>query len=197
MRVDTVNAAGSELLDPDSGLWRGKGEAVNLAPVPLQAQATRYIRNTWREREYGRTSQASLAAQRKGETLFLRLEWPDDARPNGEFGDAAGVLFPIDGKGVPATLGDFEAPLVLWYWQDGRLEPLTYKTHGPGVFAREETNNIEAAARLSGHRWSLVLSGPIGTATDGKIAVAIWNGSNEERAGLAAVTAQWLPLDLD
>lgn len=196
MRADLVQVTGTELADPSSDHWRDKGEDVTLTPVPLQAQPTQYIRTAWREREYGRTRSVKVAAKRTDETLFVRLEWPDDPEPNAEFSDAAGVLFPVGGTGVPATLGDFEAPLSLWYWEDGRDQPLTYRACGAGIFATQEMGDIEASALLNEDLWSLVLSGPIGIAQDGKIAVAIWNGSNEERAGLAAVTPQWLSLEL-
>jgi len=196
MRADIVNVASAELTNPNSAQWSDMGENVTLAPVPLQAQPTQYIRTAWSDRQYGRTAEVQVAALRNEERLFLRLEWSDDPVPNSEFNDAAGVLFPTDGAGAPATLGDFEAPLSLWYWEDGRQQPLTYKARGAGLFAREDAYNIEASALLNEDRWSLVLSGPLGIAEDGKIAVVIWNGSNEERAGLAAVTPEWVALEL-
>ena len=85
-----------------------------------------------------------------------------------------------------------EDPLELWYWAEDRDEPISLVAKGPGVFSRNGATPIEATASLDGGRWRVVLAGPLASLTSEKhLGIAVWNGSNEERAGLAAVSA-WL-----
>lgn len=195
MKVANV-AAGYELADPRAAAWDDvPGESVQLAPVPLAAQPNEYIRTKWANKPYGATPAASVAAASDGERLYVRLEWTDDAIPNGEFQDGAAVLFANGLDGALATLGAPESPLTLWYWEDRRPAPLALQSTGPGVFRKQGDGGLAAQSGLRDGRWSVVLSGPA-TASNGRVGVAVWNGSNEERAGLAAVSRQWLPLEL-
>jgi hypothetical protein len=42
----------------------------------------------------------------------------------------------------------------------------------------------------------LVLQGDLDTALSaGRMGVAIWDGSNDERAGIGAVSSDWIPLE--
>lgn len=184
--------------DPAWAGWDALGaEQVSLAPVALEAQPTEYIRETWKDRDYGQTAQARLAAASDGDRLYLRVEWADDERPNGEFQDAVSAVFPTNGSGVLATLGDADKPLALWFWEHGRPTPLRLISSGPGVVRKDEDGQLGASGVLSDGSWTVVLSGPAAIAQKGKVALAVWNGSNEERAGLAAVSREWLPLELD
>jgi DMSO reductase family type II enzyme heme b subunit len=196
MKVPRVT--GGALADPASPGWAGVEAArVALGPVPLAAQPTAYIREGWKDREYGTTAEAQVSAATDGERLYVRIEWADDPQPNGEFQDAASAIFPVDGGGALGTLGDAGRPLDLWFWEDGRTGPVRLVARGPGVFQKDDAGGISAAGQLDGGRWSLVVSGPAAAVDAGQLGLAIWNGSNEERAGLAAVSREWLPLELD
>jgi len=186
---------GSGLSDPAAAGWKDQAaETVALSPVPLAAQPNAYIQEAWKGREYGRTGEASVAAASDGEKLYVRLEWADDAQPNGEFKDAAGALFPLNGSGSPETMGSEDSPVGVWFWEDGRPEALEIESSGPGVFRRKE-GAVEGAGALVGGRWVVVLSGPASAAAGGRLGVAVWNGSNDERAGLAAVSREWVTLE--
>ncbi len=185
-----------KLADPASAEW-GSVDAVrvSLAPVALEAQPTEYIREAWKDRDYGQTAEAAVKAATDGERLYIRVEWADDPAPNREFQDAVGAVFPTNGSGVLATLGDDDKPLALWFWENGRPGPLNLRSHGPGVFRKEDGPALAATGALADGRWSVVLSGPASIAAKGKVGLAVWNGSNDERAGLAAVSREWLPLE--
>ena len=196
MKVSKVSAPAAELADPAAAVWRGvASESVNLAPVALAAQPTEYIREAWANKAYGRTPKAMVAAASDGQRLYLRLEWEDDEQPNGEFQDAVAGVFPTNGDGALATLGDAQKPLAVWYWEQGRPGPLNLTARGPGVFRKGDSAALSANGALNERRWSVVISGPAAAAKAGKVGVAVWNGSNEERAGLAAVSRDWLKLE--
>lgn len=184
---------GTDLSSPAAAGWQGAArEAVKLAPVPLAAQPTAYVRTKWATRPYGTTPEAAVSVATDGQKVFVRIEWADDGKPNGEFADAAAVVVG-DGAAPAATFGDAAHPVSLWYWEDGRGEARALKATGPGVFHPDAADGVKASAELVGGRWSVVLSGP--AAAGKNIGVAVWNGSNEERSGLAAVTPDWIQLD--
>ncbi|MCC7366275.1 MAG: hypothetical protein IT303_18100 [Dehalococcoidia bacterium] len=192
MKVARLNG---ELADPAAPAWGGaEAVSITLGPVPIGAQPTAYIREAWAGRSYGTTGAATLAAASDGERLYLRLEWPDGATPNGEFQDAVAAMFPAGGDAPVATMGDHDRPVELWFWENGR-GPLRLTSRGPGVVRKEAADGVAARGDLAGGRWSVVLSGPKPAA--GKpVGVAVWDGSNDERAGLAAVSQEWLQLEL-
>src|SRR5690606_7463453 len=113
-----------------------------------------------KDRDYGRTPDARVAAATDGNRLYLRIDWEDDPRPNGEFQDAVGAIFPTNGTGVLATLGTDDKPLGLWFWEHGRPAPLALLSRGPGVFRRDDGNQLAAQGVLNDGRWSVVISGP-------------------------------------
>ncbi|HEY5475833.1 MAG TPA: ethylbenzene dehydrogenase-related protein [Tepidiformaceae bacterium] len=196
MKVSKVSDAASSLGSPTAAGWSSAAaETVKLGAIPVAAQPTAYIQEAWAKRPYASTSRAKVAAATDGERLYVRLEWADDAKANGEFPDGAAVVFPGAANSAVETLGSAAAPVGLWYWQNGRAEALAIESHGPGVFRKQASDGIKATAALESGRWSVVLSGPATAAKGGKVGVVVWNGSNEERAGLGAVSQGWLGLE--
>jgi DMSO reductase family type II enzyme heme b subunit len=195
MKVAQLATEPAELTNPGSPAW-GEVPAieVSLKPVALAAQPVEYIRETWAGRPYGQTSRATVAAATARDRLYVRVEWEDDEAPNREFQDAAAVVFDGTGGDI-ATLGSAAHPVALWYWEHGRQAPLHLISRGPGVVSKDSTGAPTAAAVLAGKRWAVVFSGPAGGVGQRRIGVALWNGSNNERGGLAAVTPEWLPLE--
>lgn len=195
MKVANVKGA---LADPSAAEWQSLADVrVALAPVALEAQPTEYIREAWKDRDYGQTAEASVKAASDGSRLYIRVEWADDPAPNREFQDAVSAIFPTNGSGVLATLGDAEKPLSLWFWENGRPGPMQLVSSGPGVVKKAASGGLGANGVLNDGRWSVVLSGPAEAAQKRKLALAVWNGSKDERAGLAAVSQEWLPLEVD
>lgn len=186
------------LSNPAAPAWQSVEDVrIPLAPVAFEAQPTEYIREAWKDRDYGQTAEARIKAASDGERLYLRVEWADDPAPNREFHDACSAIFPTNGSGVLATMGNAEKPLALWFWEDGRPGPLRLISSGPGIVKKDATANLGANGVLADGRWSVVLSGPAEITEKRKVALAVWNGSKEERAGLAAVSQEWLPLEME
>jgi DMSO reductase family type II enzyme heme b subunit len=197
----TAQELGAEALAPDDPAWNA-AEAVRvpLVPVPVDAQPNAYIRAAWHDRSYGATPSASVAVATHGDRLFVRLEWDGSGPVAGEFPDACAVLFPAgDGPDTPVTMGDHASPVEVWQWRD-RLpvqEAIPAVRHlvstGPGMFRPGAADaDLAAAATVDGTRWSVVLAGPRSAlGAPARVAVAVWNGANEERAGIGAVSDEW------
>jgi len=195
MKVERTDSLEADLTDPSSPIWSDlTAETVSLSPVPLDAQPTEYIRASRAESSYGETAQASAMAIGRGDQLYVRLEWQDDEKPNAEFADAAAIVLGT-GDGI-RTLGSDDAPVTLWYWAEDRDDSFSLTSRGPGVVRKNADVSIGSNANLGDNRWAVVLSGPASDVSDAQLGVAIWNGSNDERAGLAAVSG-WHSLDTE
>lgn len=192
-----VKRLSGDLADPSSSTWSSvAGETVGLAPVPLDAQPTEYIRAAWADRPYGNVTSADVAAAHDGERLYVRIEWADSEVANTEFQDAAGVIFPNGSDAAPATIGQADAPVQLWYWQSNLDAARDFEASGPGVFRKRAEQAVAAAASLADGRWSVVLSSGLDAGAT-RLGVAVWDGSNEERAGIGAVTHDWVALEVE
>ncbi len=192
--MDLKQASG-DLSAPDGEGWSGVESAeVTLAPIPLDAQPNDYIKNAWADRSYGSVAQASVSAAHNGDRAFVRITWDDPSDEHSEFHDAAGVYFAA-GDSPAATIGDESSPVELWYWQANVDDAKGLVATGPGRF-RPNGSDVEASASLTEGRWSIVLSGGLDDLGSG-LGVAIWNGTNEERAGIGSATAEWVSLDIE
>lgn len=192
MQVIHSSQPASALREGSSDIWTdAQTENVLLAPIPIDKQPTRYIREKWKDRSYGSVTTVTASACVTDEELFVRLTWPDDENPNGEFADAAAI---VTGSGPADTLGDEATEATLWYWANDRSSAERFVSRGPGVFSRADAGGVQATATLEDGSWQVVLSGPISEVVDDRVGLAVWNGSNEERAGLGAVSG-WVTLE--
>lgn len=185
--------------DPTDSAWGSvSSTTLSLAPAPIASQPTEYIRVAYADRPYGTVSSVDAKAAHDGEKLYVRLEWADSETPNTEFPDAAGVLFPAAAGASPATFGTADAPVRLAQWQANAEGAKSLEARGPGVFAKTGTNGVAAAASLDAGRWAVVISCDLaGVSGDARLGAAVWDGSNDERAGLGAVTPDWAPLEIE
>lgn len=121
-----------------------------------------------------------------------------------QFLDGAAVEFPVNGK--VATLpfmGDPVNVVNVWHWRaDGRTLNLLAK--GFGTSTPVPTEDLRSASVRTGDGWEVVLSRPLrvkaeeGANLQGRrtmpIGFAAWDGENQERDGLKAVTMEWWQL---
>lgn len=188
--------------DPEDAAWGTVGSvAVPLAAVPLADQRNLYVRTAWHDRPYGRTPVAWVGIACHDDRLHVRLSWDASGAPAGEFPDACAVLFPRSGGGPePRIMGTADEPVDLWLWRDrlASQQGLPAARHlvasGPGVFRPPSSgpDEVSALAVRQGTRWSVVLCGPR-QALDAarRIGVVIWDGANDERAGIGAASEAW------
>jgi len=198
LTVTEVDGEGA--LDPGDPAWGAvTATEVPLVPIPFDAQLNAYVRAAWTGREYGRSGPVELALAEQGDRLLARLSWEGSAEPPGEFSDAVALFFPpAAGTAAPVTIGTRVEPVSLWLWRD-RLpvqQALPSATQlvaaGPGVFRPESADaGVSARSSRSGRKWTVVLAGPRQALAAQRVGVAVWDGSNDERAGIGAVSAAW------
>lgn len=193
-----VSRVSTDLSSPGGAGWSEiSAETVSLSAIPIEAQPTEYVRVKWSELPYGNVSEATVAAAHDGTTAWVRLEWADSEEPNVEFPDAAAVYFPAGGEAPVGTIGSEDAGVNMWFWRSDETEGRHLNGNGPGRF-RPRDGSVSAAAELDGGRWAVVLGHSLDELSGGgALGVAVWDGSNEERAGIGAATTEWLSLSID
>jgi DMSO reductase family type II enzyme heme b subunit len=185
---------------------------MTLEPTPWSSQPSEYAMNAWKERPFGLTSQLRVAAAHNGEALFFRLSWQDETEDDNipdtdRFSDGAAVLFPVRSDAPLMTMGAPERAVNAWYWRPDLDEPLSVTATGLGTTVRHSNASLAAAASYRDGGWQVVISRPFSARRDEEVALlpgqttktgfAVWQGSNQERAGIKAATLEWQPLEIE
>lgn len=213
VRARRIAAAGPLLEDPGAAEWRRlPPDVLSLGPTPLASQPSLYIQASWQERRYGALPELAVQAAHNGDALFFRLAWADpteDVAPadTDGFTDAAVVLFPLKDDAPLTSMGSPGLPVNGWYWRADVDEALNVTAQGTGTSARHRGTSVGARAAYADGGWTVVLWRPFAEVGKGsvrlapgqkkKVAFGVWQGSNQERAGLKAVTLEWQPLDIE
>lgn len=214
VKVRRVRAGSEALLDAGSAAWAGLGaQTVALAPSPV-AMAAAVSPQMAQSTGHGKVARLEARIAHNGETLSVRLAWKDPDRDDhladlDRFADAAAIMFPLNEDANPITMGDEKNPVNAWLWRADRDAPFDVIARGYGTSERRPGSHSGLVAR-SDYReggWVVVFQRPLhpaggetarfdaGGAT--RIAFAVWEGSNAERAGQKAVSGAFLDLRFD
>lgn len=153
--------------------------------------------------------QVRVGAARTDDRLFLRLSWADATNDSNTddvraFADAVALQLPADAsERPPIAMGSVDNQVNVWYWAaDGSSEELL--AGGPGSTTSFEDPRVVTDATHRDGRWYVVFSRPLAadgnrtaipTDEDVDVALAVWNGSNDERSGQKAASG-WYYLAL-
>ena len=214
MRIPRVNEPSAALLDADGSAWtRLQARRIALTPSPVAMAAGVSLQQSLSV-DHGKVASLSTRMAHNGETLSIRLSWEDAQRDDAigdldRFVDAAAVMFPLAGNPNPLTMGEEGAPVNAWLWKADLSEPLDVVARGYSTSQRRPAaaSGLVARGIHRGSEWALVFQRPLRPAgeefaafqADGsaRIAFAVWEGSNADRAGQKAVSAEFLELKLD
>lgn len=209
MRVQKVNQI-AEFADPAAPRWSGvEAMDIEMVPAPLGLQPTEYIQVSWEDRPYGLLELASVRAVHDGSAIAVQLSWAD-AQPStgaGEgFPDGAALAFPVRGEPELMQMGSPEAPMQFVQWQASKKQARSVLAKGIGSTVPGAPVAETASGAWSGGRWTVVFTRSLTGAGESanlvpggttQIGIALWNGTNEERAGIKAVSADWTAFALD
>jgi len=214
MRISRVDTPSAALLDADASAWtRLRPHRIALMPAPV-AMAAGVSPQLSLSVDHGKVPSLSTRMAHDGETLSIRLSWQDGQRDDAigdldRFVDAAAVMFPLAGNPNPLTMGDEAAPVNAWFWKADRAEPFDVVARGYSTSQRRPAaaSGLVARGIHRAREWALVFQRPLRPAgadfaafqADGsaRIAFAVWEGSNADRSGQKAVSAEFLGLKLD
>ena len=197
-------------LAPDSPAWAASERvSLEMMATPLVMQPTEYIQTSWTDKPYGRITPLEIAALHDGTTLAVRIAWTAVGGDNPDFPDAVALAIPVRGEPPLMTMGTPDEPFHILYWRatrDGKNVLKSIVAQGIGSSAAGPALRGEVAVRHEDKRFELVMTRPIGRVAGGatvlpgrsvKIGFAVWDGGNEERAGIKAFSMDWADLALD
>lgn len=201
------------MLDPTVDEWASvPSEAVQLRPTPIGSQPSHYVINSWREKPYGESSLLEVTAAHNGEALLFRLSWPDPTEDDriddtDRFGDGVAVLLPVVEGAILQSMGSVERPVNAWYWRADIGAPFSVTAKGFGTTVRKDDGSIVVGARYEDKAWHVVLARRFDVDEEGtaplqpgmvtQAGFAVWQGSNRERAGIKAASAEWESLEIE
>lgn len=194
----------ADFSEPAFAGWQDVSIAsIDMIPAPLELQPNDYVQASWQDRPYGRIETVSLQSVNDGKQIAFRLRWASD-RPNsgaGEgFADAAALAFPVRGEPILLQMGSEDEPLhfVQWTARGNTVRSAGATGIGSSLPAAPVAEAVKSG--WSSGYWTVVfvrdLDGAKGTSRleagkQSMIGIAIWNGGNEERAGIKAVSPDW------
>jgi len=198
-----------KFLAADSPYWARVGmTAVTMMPTPLAMQPTAYIRNSWAGREYGQEASLEVQSVHDGKTWCLRSTWtashPGKVTTN--FPDALAIALPVRNSPVLALMGAVDAPIHYLRWSSDKKGVLSLLATGIGLSAPGPELKRDAQVATAGSLRHVVIARAMGAGDDvaplfaGKrtgIGFALWQGVNDERAGIKAFSVDWMELALD
>jgi dimethylsulfide dehydrogenase subunit gamma/complex iron-sulfur molybdoenzyme family reductase subunit gamma len=199
--VRVISGSGADAVSPQAAIWK-KAPATQVALQPAFPGHVAIVGTP-------ATEHLTVQAVRAGDRLFMKLAWSDRTantiiKDTAAFVDGAAVQFPINGKeDTPAYMGDPDNPVNIWHWgANGHTENLV--AHGFGSATRVPSEGLKSAAVRTNNGWAVVLTRSLrvkpdeGVTLRGKgiipVAFAVWDGENQERDGLKAVTLEWWQL---
>lgn len=202
-------------LAPDSRLFRSaRSEELALMGTPLGLQPTAAIRAAWADRPIGAVDRVRVDAVHDGTHLAMRLEWSDagedrELADTTAFADAAALLFPAADGASAVTMGAPGAAVNAWYWradENGRGRHVV--AEGIGTTRTLDLERVRARGAHERGRWRVVIARalrvktrePVAQIEPGgvtRFAVAVWEGSRRERAGIKSFSGDWRRLRLD
>lgn len=152
-------------------------------------------------------AKVNVQAGKTAEGVLIRLKWKDpgaDATKDvGKFADAVAVQFPLNGKSSTLPFMGGGGQLAnIWYWNAAKNSAQNLVADGFGTLTRLPTQDVRANGRHASGEWTVVFFRPYRSAEEAAVklppkggrspvAFAVWEGSNQERDGLKAVTMVW------
>lgn len=216
MNVNRVDVSATDLLDPAASLWTERdGQEFPLIPTPLNGNPAIKKISPFIEKstDHGVIGAVSVRALHNGSELAVRLNWQSDKHEKivdlDEFVDGAAVMFPLTQNASAFLMGSPSDPINAWYWK-ANLEDHGFDviSQGYGTSARSKSAHapIRAKALHANGEWQLVMSRALSIddqrvqfspGTPSRIAFAVWDGGNRERAGRKSFSGDFVALTFD
>lgn len=212
MRVFRTSTDTKALLDPTSSAWDGaKAQTFDLTPTPIALQPSPWIQGAFEKEKWGRLAKANMRMLHNGESIAVRVEWTVETPATSttgpdEFADACAVMFPFV-KDAPVVMGSAGQWVNMWLWRADNFGPFAVTAAGIGTSERASDNALQATARYKDKSWQVVFARalepantrdhvPLKPGTGWQVAVALWQGANQERAGLKSYSPHWTDLEI-
>ena len=195
---------GVDFSTPESPAWQAAREyAVDLTQAPpVHPSVTLYSTPT------PLAQPVFLSAASNGINLFLRLRWSDKTQntrtDRQRFSDGAAVQFALQGgSSTSYMMGTPDQPVNIWYWKAGVVEAQDLAAGGFGSTTQLPLGSLKVdSAYTENDEWILVFSRLLKsgkhqvdfTRENVLIALALWQGENQQRDGSKRVSTGWIEI---
>jgi DMSO reductase family type II enzyme heme b subunit len=216
MKIKRVKATPEALLDPGASVWNGvSGREFPLAPTPLKGNpAIEHISPfIATSTDHGVITKLTVDGVHNGEVLALRLTWSGEQHAKlvdlDEFVDGVAVMFPLSAKASAVTMGARGEPVNAWYWK-ANLEEVGFDVvaegYGTSMRRKGKESQVRAGASYNDGVWRVVLSRALDIGNRharfrpgkaARLAFAVWDGGNRERAGRKSFSGDFIAAELD
>ncbi len=207
-----------QLLDPQSSVWQQiPASTIPLEGTPAAFQPTPAIRETWAGKQIGTVTKVAIQAVHNGKEVAFRLEWdaPNRGTTHGDnsvFPDGAAIAFPTV-ENAPVMMGAPNMPINIWFWRASEEankagDSRQIDAQGIGTSDTVDKNQVKSKSSWQDGKWTVVISrslqvisqtdvAQLKAGEEAQYAVAIWDGSNQERGGIKSYSGMaWLNLKL-
>ncbi len=213
-KAKRVAASNKKLLEVDGPAWSGSSAiGIDLVPSPV-SMAANVSGQMALSQNHGKVRRAEARLAHNGETLSVRLSWHDSDKDDqiadlDRFTDGAAVMFPLLDDANPLTMGDERKPVNAWLWKADREEPFDVIARGYATSQRRpaSSSKLVSNALYRDGQWHVVFQRPLELESGefarfapgqlAKVAFAIWEGSNAERAGQKAISGAFIAVELE
>lgn len=215
MKIEKTSTDTAQLLQPDSAAWRTvRPETLAMVPTPLKNNPMIEAISPFlaRSDDHGKLAGLQVAGLHNGDVLALRLSWSSEGRDTirdlDQFVDGIAVMFPLSARASAVTMGSPGEPVNAWYWKaDSPDKPFDVVAEGYGTSVRRDSadSGLQSAARYQANQWQVVLARKLDAGnrhaqfwpgTPLKIAFALWDGGNQERAGRKSFSGEFNLVDV-
>lgn len=176
---------------------------VALIAAPTAMQPGGYVPVAYADRTAPLTAAAEIVVEPAGKGWRVALAWDcpqavrDISRETDRFVDACAVFAPEVSAAPWMTMGAPRMAVHGWLWRPDKPTPLQVRAEGLGTLQRSAApTNTYATSEWERGRWRVVVTMPEwpALAAQRRIALAIWRGAEQERAGLKSVSPGWVEL---
>jgi DMSO reductase family type II enzyme heme b subunit len=216
MKVSRVDVSDDELGDPHGKVWQSvASQNFPLVPTPLNGNPAIKKISPFIEKstDHGTINQVSVASAHNGIALAVHLTWAGEKHDKmvdlDEFVDGAAVMFPLTPNASAFLMGSPTDPVNAWYWKGNLTDQgfdVIAQGYGTSARSRSAHEPIRAAAQHVAGNWHLVMCRAL-KADDGRanfkpgaatrMAFAVWDGGNRERAGRKSFSGDFIKVDID
>ncbi len=178
-------------------------KSLTLSATPPALSPGGYVMRAYADRLTPSTTRADLEVGEKDGTWTIVLSWEAahpvralDGDPS-RFVDAAALLVPTTEGAQAMTMGAPTDPVEGALWRADQARPLHIAAKGWGTVDRSEAPAPwSTEAEWKQGLWHVTFRLGAWTALDRfrRLAVAVWQGAERERAGLKSVTPAWITL---
>lgn len=179
-------------------------KTIELFAAPTGMQPGGYVPKAYVDRSRPSTPSATLEAERSTRGWRFRVTWAcpqpvrDTAGESDVFPDAAAIVVPAVADAPWVTMGAPGQAIGGYLWRADREQMLRVHAEGLGTVERLEASAIKrVSSEWKNAEWSLAfeVAGWKELDETRQLALAIWRGSERERAGLKSISPGWIEVE--